>query len=320
MCSMVSPPELASRCCSTSRSWRSLSLPARICACASRAAIRPFRLPRIIEACARVLSKRLASVFRRSLVCASRVPGSRSSALPLFRPSLISPKLFRSLPSRNTASGLMPSMVTNSLALLPMRCVSITSWPAAASSAAAAPCCSFSDATVSAMSSRSLESRVDRAQRQAGVDQHLLLRQHRVGTAFGAGHLRQQHIDRFAHRRCRRALVVRAGQQRAHVLRQHVRALAQLGEGRRHADDGLRDRLGHALRLHQRLAGGRRPARRCGWPCSAPAPCSSPARARRSRPARTGCAAAAPHPCGRSAARCRRRRTRRRTDPAAAFR
>ena len=45
----------------------------------------------------------------------------------------------------------------NSLALLPMRCVSITSWPIAARSAADAPCCSFSDATVSAVSSSSAD-------------------------------------------------------------------------------------------------------------------------------------------------------------------
>ncbi len=58
------------------------------------------------------------------------------------------------MPSRNTASGLTPSIVRNSFALLPMRCVSITSWPMAESSAAGAFCCSFSDDTVSAVSSR----------------------------------------------------------------------------------------------------------------------------------------------------------------------
>ena len=59
------------------------------------------------------------------------------------------------MPSRNTASGLTPSIVRNSLADLPMRCVSITSWPAAEISAGGAFCCSFSEDTVSAISSRS---------------------------------------------------------------------------------------------------------------------------------------------------------------------
>ena len=59
------------------------------------------------------------------------------------------------MPSRNTASGLTPSMVWNSLADLPIRWVNITSWPAAEISAAGAFCCSLSDDTVSAISSRS---------------------------------------------------------------------------------------------------------------------------------------------------------------------
>jgi len=64
-------------------------------------------------------------------------------------------KLLRSLPSKNTASGLTPSTVRNSLADLPMRCVSITSWPAAEISGTVAFCCILSEATVSAISSRS---------------------------------------------------------------------------------------------------------------------------------------------------------------------
>ncbi len=59
------------------------------------------------------------------------------------------------MPSRNTASGLTPSEVRNSLEDLPIRWVSITSWPAAEISAGLAFCCSLSEDTVSAISSRS---------------------------------------------------------------------------------------------------------------------------------------------------------------------
>jgi hypothetical protein len=98
---------------------------------------------------------RFSSASRRSRVCGSLEPARRSSGLPSSRPCAISLKEFRSLPSRNTASGLTPSTVRNSLADLPMRCVSITSWPAAEISAGAAFCCSLSEDTVSAISSRS---------------------------------------------------------------------------------------------------------------------------------------------------------------------
>ena len=123
--------------------------------CASRAATRPCRLPRMALASVRVFSYCPSSRVSCSLTCGSRVPGRRRSALPSITPCAISRKEFRSLPSRNTASALTPSVVRNSLALLPMRCVSITNWPTADSSAAEAPPCSFSELTVSAVSSRS---------------------------------------------------------------------------------------------------------------------------------------------------------------------
>jgi hypothetical protein len=124
-------------------------------ACASRADTRPCRLPRMAPASVRVSSYSLSSASRLSRICGSRAATRRSSSLPLSRPSLISLKVFKSLPSKNTASGLTPSSVRNSLADLPMRWVSITSWPEAAISTAGAPCCSLSDEMVSAISSRS---------------------------------------------------------------------------------------------------------------------------------------------------------------------
>ncbi|EWS64383.1 hypothetical protein Y695_02373 [Hydrogenophaga sp. T4] len=75
----------------------------------------------------RVWSYILSSASRRSRICVSLVAFRRNSSLPLSNASAISLKVFRSLPSRNTASGLTPSSVRNSLADLPMRWVSITS-------------------------------------------------------------------------------------------------------------------------------------------------------------------------------------------------
>ena len=122
---------------------------------ASRADTRPCRLPRMAPACERVCSYSFSSASRRSRVCSSFEPVRRSSELPSIRPWAISLNEFKSLPSRNTASGDTPSIVRNSLADLPIRCVSITSWPAAEISAGGAFCCSLSEDTVSAISSRS---------------------------------------------------------------------------------------------------------------------------------------------------------------------
>ena len=152
---LLKPVSWPSFSCTISRPLRSGSLSAMIAVCASRADTRPCRLPRIAPACVRVSSYCLSSATRRSLVCGSFVGGRRSSWLPSDRPWAISRNEFKSLPSRNTASGLTPSIVRNSLADLPMRCVNITSWPTADSSAGDASCCSFSDEIVSAVSSRS---------------------------------------------------------------------------------------------------------------------------------------------------------------------
>jgi hypothetical protein len=107
---------------------RSGSLSATMAVCASRADTRPCRLPRMAPASVRVVFVQLDQ-----LLPAARAPGHpwcrarRSSALPSSSPVAISRNEFKSLPSRNTASGLTPSIVRNSLADLPIRCVSITS-------------------------------------------------------------------------------------------------------------------------------------------------------------------------------------------------
>ncbi len=248
-------------------------------------------------ACVRVSSYCFISARRRSLVCASLVPGRRSSGLPLFRPSAISRKEFKSLPSRNTASGFTPSTVRNSLALLPMRCVNITSWPTADSSVAEASCCSFNDDTVSAVSSRSADWRLmARSAWPTWVSVFcwpstwLALRSARSTSG-------KQRFDRFLHGRRRRGQFALAAAQAAHVGRQHRGGLAHLGESLRAADQRLRHRLGQTLRLHQRLAHGAglagaaigRAQRQHG--ARAPGPASRPARSRR------GCAAAAAAAC-----------------------
>ena len=214
-------------------------------------------------------SPRTASISaaRRSRICGSRVPGRRSSALPSTRPWAISRKEFRSLPSRNTASGLTPSMVRNSLARLPMRCVSITSWPTADSSAGDASCCSFSDETVSAISSRSDDWRLIARSAWPTCGQHLLLREHGRGVLLGAVDQRQQRLERRparwrAPRRCRR----RRPSGRARCAPALSMLSRTSGKALRAADQRLRDRLGQALRLHQRLPAGADLGRRRGWP------------------------------------------------------
>ena len=99
---------------------------------------------------------------------------------------------------------------------------------------------------------------VDVAQRGADLGQDLLLRQHRLGVLLGAVGQRRDRgqlgvvlaADPFQLER-----VVAVGEA-SHAAGQVVRALAHLGEGRHHADQRLRHRLGQPLRLHQRLAGG----------------------------------------------------------------
>jgi hypothetical protein len=91
-------------------------------------------------------------------------------------------------------------MVRNSLALLPMRWVSITSWPTADSSAGEAPCCSFSDDTVSADLQQIGRLAVDVAQRLADLGQRLLLRQHGLRVLLGAVDQRQQRVHELLQR------------------------------------------------------------------------------------------------------------------------
>ena len=102
----------------------------------------------------------LLSAIRRSRTCGSRVPGSPICGLPSSRPLVISLNEFRSLLSRTTASGLTPSAVRNSFADLPIRCVSMTSWPSAETSVGLVSRCSLSDRIASADSSRSTDCRL----------------------------------------------------------------------------------------------------------------------------------------------------------------
>jgi hypothetical protein len=80
--------------------------------------------------------------------------------------------------------------------------------------------------------------------------ERLLLRDDDAGVLLGAVDQRHDRVDRLLQRRRRRRL------QAAHVGGEHLGALLHLGERRRAADDRLRHRLGEALRLHHRLAGG----------------------------------------------------------------
>ena len=170
------------------------------------------------------------------------MPARRSSGLPSSRPWAISLNEFKSLPSRNTASGLTPSMVRNSLADLPIRCVNITSWPAAEISAGGAFCCSFSDDTVSAISSRSDDWRLMVRSALPTCGQDLLLAHHGAGVLFGTLHQRERSCPRPAAarpprgsqaQRCRRRS---AG--RARVLASVVGAFLHVGEGLRRCPPG----------------------------------------------------------------------------------
>ena len=100
---------------------------------------------------------------------------------------------------------------------------------------------------------------VDGAQRLPHLGQDLLLRQHGVGVLLGALDQRDDRARSCActRRRARRPDASRLPSCEAtHVARQHVGAFPHLGKGGRAADQGLRHRLGQALRLHQCLTGG----------------------------------------------------------------
>jgi hypothetical protein len=141
-------------CCSRSRPWRKGSLSASSAVCAWCACTRPGRLARIAPPSLRIGSYCASNCRSGSRAAPSRVPGSRNSGLPSLRPSASPRNRSRSSPSCLPAAPLTPSAVSTWLALLPMRCVSITSWPAADSSAAEAPPCAFSENTASALPSQ----------------------------------------------------------------------------------------------------------------------------------------------------------------------
>ncbi len=97
---------------------------------------------------------------------------------------------------------------------------------------------------------------VDGAQRLSHLGQGLLLRQHDLRVLLGAIDQRHQRRDGVLHAGRNRAHQVVAGVQAAHVVGQHGAAFLDFREGGGAADHGLRDRLGQALRLHQRGTGG----------------------------------------------------------------
>ncbi|MNS51981.1 hypothetical protein D3C72_846830 [compost metagenome] len=100
---------------------------------------------------------------------------------------------------------------------------------------------------------------VDVAQGGTHLRQDLALGQHGLGAGVGAGDQRVDLVhllvvlvaDGF------QAQGVIAVGQALHAAREVVGAVLHFDERRGAADEGLRDRLGQALRLHQRLAGGR---------------------------------------------------------------
>ena len=143
------------------------------------------------------------------------------------------------------------------MADLPIRCVNITSWPAAEISAGGAFCCSLSDDTVSAISSRSDDWRL-MVRRALPTCVRIFCWLITVPAFFSARSISGTIFSTSAcelgqHRLQAQRFV--AGLQAAHGLGQHVRAFLHVGEGLRAAHQGLRHRLGESLRLHQRLAG-----------------------------------------------------------------
>ena len=268
-------------------------------ACASRAETRPCRLPRIAPAWVRVSSYCLISVASRSRVCGSWCRAGAARRCRRAKPSAISRKEFKSLPSRNTASGDTPSMVRNSLALLPMRCVSITSWPTADSSAARRVLLQLQRRHRLGGFQQVGRLAVDGAQRLAHLRQRLLLREHDVRrssrrgrpAAAAASIVSLHALRRHRARRPRRL----AG--RARCAPAPRCSPCTSGNACGAADQRLRHRLRQPLRLHQRLTAGSRPAsRRVARPAVPDTAATSQARPVRDRSAdarmRCCCAAA----------------------------
>jgi hypothetical protein len=132
------PP--ARPCCRPSRPRRSGSLSATMAVCASRAATRPCRLPRMALASVRGSARTACQqLLQRSRVCGVARAGQAQFGVALDHALGDLAEGVQVLAEQEHGLGLTPSVVRNSLALLPMRCVSITSWPTADSSAAEAP-------------------------------------------------------------------------------------------------------------------------------------------------------------------------------------
>ena len=150
-------------------------------------------------ACVRVSSYCLISGCRRSGL---RVLGAGQAQLGVAIEQAFGDFAGRSsspCPAGTRPRGSRLPSVRNSLADLPMRCVNITSWPTADSSAGVAFCCSFSDDTVSAISSRSDDWRLMVRSACAHLRQDLLLAHHGVGVLLGAIHQRQHRLDGVLH-------------------------------------------------------------------------------------------------------------------------
>ncbi len=197
----------------------------------------------------------LAGLRRRSM------PGRRCCALPSSRPRVTSWKVFRSLPSRNTASGLTPSTVEELVGRLADALRQHHELAGGRDlEACVAFCCILSEATVSVISSSVGRLAVDVAQRGTHLRQDLALGQHGLGAGVGAGRpsgvILSSSSSYWLPTRSRLQRVVAVGQA-LHAAREVVGAVRHFGERRGVAHEGLRDRLGQTLRLHQRLAGGR---------------------------------------------------------------
>ena len=214
------------------------------------------RLSRIAPASVRICSYCASRCCSGSRTCGSRVPGRRRSALPSSRPRRDLAEQVQVLAEwPHAALVAPPSAVRNSLALLPMRCVSIASWPTADSSAAAAPPCSLSADTVSVASSRSVDWRSMAFSGLPDPDQRLLLPQHDGGVLLGAVHQRHQRVQLLLQRH--------AGTAPSPVFRLSTlpasTSLLSCTSGNAAASPSqrLRHRLGQALRLRRGLAGRR---------------------------------------------------------------
>ena len=189
-----------------------------------------------------------------------------------------------------------------------MRWVSMTSWPTAEISAGDASRCSFSDETVSAVSSRSDDWRlIARSAWPTCVSVFCWLST--VAAFFSA---RSTSGSSRSSASCTRRGAAATSPlpffRPRTLLREHVGAFLHLGERGRAADQRLRHRLREPLRLHQRLAGGGDLGRAAAGARRSTGSSGRPGRPGRRRTARAACAAARRPGGGRSPAGRRRRR------------